>query len=194
MKTQTLKATIASLLLTFILLSSWSCSQQKSSNTLALAGGPELPIHSASLTGDVEAVKEHIEAKSDLNAKDEYGSTALIISATFDKPEVAKVLLEAGADINATGADGSTALHTAAFFGRIDVVKVFLSGGIDTEIRNAFGVTAMESLRVPFSNVKMIYDQVGKDLKPLGLELDYEKIKANRPEIIRLIEDHNRSI
>ena len=194
MKTQTLKATIASLLLTFILLSGWSCSNQKSSQTQVQTVGPELPIHAASVMGDVEAINEYIKANADLNAKDEYGSTALTISATFGKPEVTRLLLEGGADINATGADGSSALHTAAFFGRTEIVKMLLSEGIDTEIRNAFGVTALESVRVPFSNLKMIYDQVGKDLKPLGLELDYEQIKASRHEIVKLIQDHKRSI
>jgi hypothetical protein len=40
---------------------------------------------------------------------------------------------------------------------------------------------------VPFENVKGIYDAVGASLKPLGLILDYEQIKAARPKIAEML-------
>ena len=39
----------------------------------------------------------------------------------------------------------------------------------------------------PFDDFKGIYDSIGKSLKPLGLKLDYERIKKTRPEIAEML-------
>ncbi len=148
---------------------------------------PNTDIHAAALFGDLKAINQHIRAGSDLNAKDDYGSTALIIAATFGKTEVARVLIEAGADLNITNNDGSTALHSAAFLGRTEIVKALLNNGADKNIKNNFGSTALESVTGPFENVKGIYDQFSKDLGPFGLKLDYEQLKRARPIIAELL-------
>jgi len=76
---------------------------------------PSVSLHGAALQGNIEAVRQHIKAGSDLNEKDAYGSSPLIVSTTFGKTEVAGALIEAGADMNTTNNDGGTALHAAAF-------------------------------------------------------------------------------
>ena len=190
MKTQTVKTTMATLLLAIILLGTYGCGSANTGSNQSDTKAPPMAIHGAVVMGDMKMVQQHIDAKTDLNAKDEYGATALTVAATFDKPEIVKLLLDAGANVNATSGDGSTALHTAAFFGRTEIVKLLLSNGVDTEIRNNFGATALESVLAPFESMEMIYDQIGKDLKPLGLTLDYDKIKASRPEIMQLIQQH----
>jgi ankyrin repeat protein len=83
----------------------------------------------AALQGNIEAIRQHIEAGSDLNDKDVYGSSPLIIAATFGKTEVARALIEAGADMNITNNDGATALHAAAFLCRTEIVKALLDNG-----------------------------------------------------------------
>jgi len=153
----------------------------------ATADASKTNIHEAVFMGNKDAVKAHIEAKTDLNVKDQYGSTPLSIAITFDKPEVAKLLIEGGADINATNGDGSTPLHTAAFFCRKETAQLLLDKGANIEVRNNFGSTALESISGPFANVKSIYDQLSKDLGPFGLKLDYEHIKTTRPEIAAMI-------
>ncbi|KPJ90001.1 MAG: hypothetical protein AMS18_11840 [Gemmatimonas sp. SG8_17] len=92
-------------------------------------GTPGVNIHMAALQGDVAAIRLHIEAGSDLNEKDPYGSTPLIIAATFGKTDVAKALIEAGADLNITNNDGGTALHAAAFLCRPEIVISLLEHG-----------------------------------------------------------------
>jgi ankyrin repeat protein len=41
-------------------------------------------------TGNVDAVRQHVEAGTDLNALDAYGSTPLLIATTFDQREAAE--------------------------------------------------------------------------------------------------------
>ena len=193
MKTQALKTTLAGVLLAIILFGSYACSPDKKAGQEASNQPFEMTIHMAAVTGNTSALNEHINAKSDLNEKDQYGASALHIASTFNKPEIVKLLIEAGADLNATSADGSTALHTAAFFGNKEIVELLLAADIDKSVRNNFGTTALESTRVPFDNLRMIYDQVGKGLEPLGLKLDYEEIKTARPVIAKMISEHKAS-
>ena len=116
---------------------------------------PEMDIYTAALFGALKAIGQHIRAGTDLNRKDDYGSTPLIIAATFGKTEVAKALIEAGADLNMTNNDGATALHPAAFLCRTDIVKVLLEHGIDKHIKNIYGSTALESVSAPFESVSL---------------------------------------
>ena len=110
-----------------------------------------------------------------------YGSTPLIIAATFGNPDVALALIEAGADLNTKNNEGSTALITAAFFGRTEIVKMLVDNSADKNIRSNAGSTALDVVNIPFELLKGYYDYFVETLGPLGLELDYEQIKKNRP-------------
>jgi ankyrin repeat protein len=149
---------------------------------------PEVDLHTAVLTENLAAVKQHIAAGSNLNEKDPFGgSSPLITAALFGKTEMASVLIDAGADINFQNKDGSTALHTAAFFCRPEIVKILLEKGADKTIKNNFGATAFESMTPPFNDVKNIYDMMGKVLGPMGLKMDYAYIEKTRPEIAAML-------
>jgi hypothetical protein len=181
--------------LVLIILGIWACGNQqgnvndkkdKTADSKAVKE-PDVDIHAAALLGNLNAIKDHINAGSDLNEKDEYGSTPLIIAATFGKTDVAMALIDAGADLNLQSNEGSTPLHTAAFFCRTDIVKALLDKGADKTIKNNYGSTAYESVAIPFENVKNVYDQISKDLGPLGLKLDYGRIEKTRPEIAEML-------
>src|SRR5688572_19439393 len=58
---------------------------------------PEIDIHTAVLTENLAALKQHIAAGTNINEKDPYGGSSPLISASlFGKTEMAKVLIEAG--------------------------------------------------------------------------------------------------
>ena len=171
----------------------YSCQEQSNKEvTQGDSNASELTIHAAVFMGDLEALKAHIAGGTDLNTKDDFGSTSLAIAATFGKTEMAKMLIEAGAGINVKAADGSTPLHTAAFFCRTEIVKMLLEKGCDTEVRNAFGSTALESVTSSFKQIKPFYLQLEKQLGPLGLKLDYERLENTRPEIAQMISDYQQ--
>jgi CubicO group peptidase (beta-lactamase class C family) len=141
----------------------------------------------AVLQGNIDAVRQHINAGSDMNEKDAWGSTPLIIATTFGKTEVASALIEAGADMNITNGEGSTPLLIAALLCRTEIIKALLDKGVNKYIRNNSGSTAFDIVAVPFEDDKGIYDKLREELKPLGLELDYEQIKMTRTKIAEML-------
>jgi ankyrin repeat protein len=158
-------------------------------NTPANSGAaPSIDIHTAVVTGNVAAVKQHIAAGTNLNEKDPFGgSSPLISAALFGKTEMAKLLLDAGADLNFQNNDGSTALHTSSFFCRPEIVKMLLDKGADKTIRNKYGSTAYESVAGSFADVKSVYEMMGKALEPMGLKLDFAYVEKTRPVIAAML-------
>ncbi len=148
---------------------------------------PHVLIHVAALQGNIDEIRKHIKAGSDLNEIDAYGSTPLIIAITFGKTEVARALIEAGADMTIANSEGSAPLHIAAFFCRTEIVEALLENGADTDSKNTAGRTALQTVEGPFDEVKAIYDAIRKGLEPLGLRLDYERIKETRPKIAEML-------
>jgi len=160
---------------------------KKSNTSESTIKAPSMDIHTAAFMGNVKAIQEHIKAGSDLNKKDQYGSTPLVIAATFGKTEVAKALINGGADLHIKSNDGATPLHIAAFFCRIEIVKSLLANGVDKTLKNKYGSTAYESVSGAFSDVKGIYGQIAKDLGPLGLKFDFKYLETTRPKIAELL-------
>jgi hypothetical protein len=149
---------------------------------------PAIDIHTAVVTGNQEALQQHIKAGSNLNEKDPFGGSSPLISAcVFGKPEMAKMLIEAGVDLDFQNNDGSTALHTAAFFCRPEIVKMLLAKGADKNIQNKYGAIPYQTVAGSFSESKNSYDMLGKMLEPMGLKLDYSYIEKTRPEIAAML-------
>ena len=79
--------------------------------------GPKAPkgsIHSAASAGHIEAVKQHLAAGTDVNAKDSVVETTPLFSATArGSKEIVELLIAEGADVNAKDVDGDTPLDWA---------------------------------------------------------------------------------
>lgn len=181
--------TVTTTMLLAILLTVAGCGKREDSD--AERRPPRVSLHAAALQGNLDAVRRHIDAGSDLNAKDAYGSTPLIVAATFGRTDVARALIDAGADMTITNNEGSTPLHIAAFLCRTEIVQALLDKGADTTVRNKAGRTALETVSRPFDEVKGVYDGLGAALEPLGLKLDYERIKATRPKIAEMLRSYS---
>lgn len=196
LETISMKNMVKLVFVTFLLTLA-SCQNKKKNNkeqkipvieTTTNTKPPALDLHAATFMGDIEAVQQHIKAGTDLNKKDDYGSTPLITASLFGKTEVAIALVDGGAALNLTNNDGSTALHSAAFFCRPEIVKALLDHGADKTIKNIYGSTPLESISGPFEDVKGIYDQISQDLGPLGFKLDYTYLEETRPKIVAMLQ------
>jgi ankyrin repeat protein len=72
---------------------------------------PDISIHDAVEKGNIEAVKQHIAAGTDVNAKGGVtGGTPLLIAVTLGNKEIAELLIAEGADVNAKDVNGKTPL------------------------------------------------------------------------------------
>ncbi len=83
-----------------------------------------------------------LEAGADVNRKDSYGRTALIIAA--DKhcyKDAIKELIRAGADLNIADIKGKTALHYALQYGSQDVARYLIKKGADYNRADNNGMT-----------------------------------------------------
>jgi len=141
------KVTIITITLIFIIL--FGCEKQE--NPV-----PDIDLHTAVLTDNLEVIEQHIKAGSDLNVVEPTRkSTPLITAAALGRPEAAKILIGAGADINYQNTDGSTALHTAIAFGKTGLAKILIDAGIDLNIKNKDGSTALHTAAF-FCNIEVV--------------------------------------
>lgn len=149
---------------------------------------PKMDIQAAVLSNNLEVVKQHIKAGTDINKKDAMsGSTPLITAVSFGKKEIAKALIDAKANLNLKNNDGSTALHSAAFFCRTELVQILIDAGADQAAKNNFGATPKESVMGPFEAIKPIYKMLQQQLAPMGLEIDLDHIEKTRPTIASML-------
>jgi hypothetical protein len=77
------------------------------------AKAPDISIHDAAALGNNEAVKQHLTAGTDVNAKDESEWTPLHWAASKVHNKTAKLLIKEGADVNAVNKDGLSPLDYA---------------------------------------------------------------------------------
>ena len=63
---------------------------------LPTAKAPDISIREAVKTGNIEAVKQHLDAGADVNAKDRDGQTPLDLAIQQKKPETTELLRKHG--------------------------------------------------------------------------------------------------
>ncbi|MEE9371510.1 MAG: ankyrin repeat domain-containing protein [Saprospiraceae bacterium] len=194
LKINSIKMMISGSLLIILLASACTQADKKpttNNNTEIKKTGdkPDVDIHTAIITGNLEVVKQHIKAGTDINQKEVMsGSTPIISAATFNKPEIAEVLIKANANLSLKNNDGSTALHSAAFFGRIEIVQMLIDAKADKTIRNNFGATPKEAVMGDFNEMKPIYEMLKLQLEPIGFVLDMNELEKARPVIAMMLQ------
>ncbi len=153
---------------------------------------PDSSLFEAAVAGNLEAVKQHIAAGTDLNQIDPNpdGSKGGVLNAAaaLGYTEVAIALIEGGADVNQKDKEGATPLHTAAFFCYPEIVQSLLDNGADKSIKSNDGSTALDGVTLPWEAAKPIYDFFdGFIFKPLGKPLDHNRIQKTRPQVAAII-------
>ena len=164
----------------------------------------ESNIFTAAAEGKLKDVKRHLGNSSksiDINARDEWGATALMIAASFGHHEVLKYLSSQGGKLDTKDYDLNTALILAAEGGHLDTVKCLIGGNVEIECKDKNGNTAMLlSCAHGFEDVAVYLKEVGADVTVEGvggvtaldwaymkgfgekLDPDLEKRKALTPE------------
>ena len=104
------------------------------------AKAPDISIYDAVTEGNIEAVKQHLAAGTDVN--DEF-AFPLHLAASCGHKEIAELLIANGADVNAKTDDEETPLNLAAFEGHKEIAELLIANGADVNAKNRFGMTAL---------------------------------------------------
>ena len=100
--------------------------------------GSSVDIHQAAKDGNIEAVKQHLDAGADVNAMNKYGWTPLFYAVQVDYKEVAELLITKGADVNAKDVKGKTPLHYPSTKG---IAELLIAKGADLNAKDEWGCT-----------------------------------------------------
>uniref|UniRef100_A0A7N0RGN2 non-specific serine/threonine protein kinase n=1 Tax=Kalanchoe fedtschenkoi TaxID=63787 RepID=A0A7N0RGN2_KALFE len=88
----------------------------------------------ASNEGDLDGIKELLDAGADVNYKDIDGRTPLHVAACQGRADVVALLLDRGADVNAQDIWGSTPLADGIYYKNHEVVKLLESHGANPPV------------------------------------------------------------
>ena len=140
------------------------------------ASAPDISIHDAAERGNIKAVKQHLAAGTDVNAKRGDGFTPLHLVGR--SKEVAELLIANGADLEAKTNQGLTPLCQAALRGRsaIEVIELLIVKGADVNYVNPkdkYGETQLDE--AISSNRNEIADLLRKHGGKTGEELKAEE-------------------
>ncbi len=94
---------------------------------------PEL--ESAAKSGDVLALETLLQAGADVDARDRYGQTALMLAAHHGHLVAVEALLRRGANLNVTAKFGLSALMLAIIAGHEEIARTLVRAGADLELR-----------------------------------------------------------
>ena len=108
---------------------------------------PAISIHDATMFGNIEAVKQHLAAGTDVDAKDMNGWTPLHHAALNGQKETVEMLIGEGADVNA-GDKIITPLHYAAQYGDKEIVELLIAKGANVNAKNKRGLTPLQDAAV----------------------------------------------
>ena len=109
--------------------------------------------------GNLDKVKEAVDAGHDINARDHSGASALQAAAENNYTEIVEYLVDAGADINATDNNEITPLLASCRKGLVGMVRFLLDKGADKYRVDAVGrgILFYATLSENIHLVKIIY-------------------------------------
>lgn len=91
----------------------------------------------ASKRGDVQVILDLLGSGADVNARDRYGQTALMLAAQAGHSEVVEILIARQADLDITAKYGLSALMLALIAGHIEVAALLVKAGADLSLRGS---------------------------------------------------------
>lgn len=103
----------------------------------------------AILAGDETNITRLLAAGGDVDAKDRYGQTALMLAAVHGHSDTVRILVTHGADTNVTAKFGLSALMLAVVNGHADIARQLVDAGTDLSLKGSgapgfAGKTALE--------------------------------------------------
>lgn len=141
----------------------------------------------ASIKGSLKIVKSLIGYGADINTKNKYGSTALMLTSSL---KVAKLLIDSGADVNAKSNGGLTALMLTS---SLEITKLLIDNGADVNAKDdEFGQTALtQAVKWDRLEIAKLLIDNGADTKN---SLTYLTSVNTKWEMVKLLIDNGADI
>jgi len=109
------------------------CGESKPQKKLVEA--PKRPIEDCAGLGDIEAVKKHIAAGTDVNTRGEGGISPLLIAAIEGHLDVVELLISKGADVNIKDDKGMTPLQFSVLVNKRQIVELLINNNADVNLQ-----------------------------------------------------------
>jgi ankyrin repeat protein len=104
----------------------------------------EKDLLKATESGDLELVSTLVDNGLNADARDDYGTTALMVAGLWNRYHIAEYLLAMGAKVNSEDKFfHATALYFAALAGNVKIVRLLLQSGALPDARTRVGGTAL---------------------------------------------------
>ena len=153
---------------------------------------PDISIHQAVRNGNIEAVKQHLAAGTDVNAIDENrGITPLVYAAREGHKKIVELLIAKGADVHEKAKDGTTPLLSTK---TKEIAELLIAEGANVNAKDMRGMTPLH--RATYQGYKEIAELLiakGADVNAKEKDgytpLDYA-IAGKRSEIIDILRKH----
>ena len=112
---------------------------------VVLVGCKSISIHQAVFDGNIGAVKQHLDAGEEVDAKDDkFVVTFLHWAAAGGQNEIVELLIAKGADVNAKTKFGGSPLHDAAIGGHKEIVGLLIAKGANVNAKGKVGITPLD--------------------------------------------------
>lgn len=146
------------------------------------------PIHWASSSGNLEALRALVRLGIDVNTADvAKHRTPLLLAAQNGFPLLVLFLVQNGADVNLVDVDGDSAIHWAAYKGATEIVSVFQYLGLSSDSPDRFGQTPLHlaAMRGELATVQYLVEELDADMtvkdRSGRTPLELAKRKGYRP-------------
>ncbi len=130
--------------------------------TVGISTGCATTIHEAAIKGNITSIQEHLAAGVEVDARDQYGKTPLLLASSWSHLDIMILLIEKGANVNVER-QGWTPIIASAIAGHIEGMKLLLSKGAD--------VNALEGRALSLAAMAQKVDAI-KILIKAGIKID----------------------
>jgi len=166
--------------------------------TICRAAAPS-PVADAAMKRDQAAVRTLISQKTDVNAPQADGATALQWAVYNNDPAMADLLIAAGANVKVANRDGSTPLFLACESGNAPMIEKLLKAGADANEIGPVGDTPlmMAARTGSVDAVKVLLDHradVNAKEQIRGTTALMWAIEQQHPAVVKLLVEHGANV
>ena len=159
------------------------------------AKAPDISIHEAVKEGNVEAVKQHLDAGTYINSRNSGNEWTPLHVASFEgNKKIVELLVAEGADVDARDRLSDRPIHHAITYKYKDIVEFLISKSADVNAKNAAKYTPLHlAIRDDNKKVAELLIANGADVNAIDVidstPLDVA-IEENHTEIAALLRKH----